>query len=101
MTPRGWGFEVMGPAGGNGLGQYLRYVDFCWPVPCPVLRCGANSQQTTCATHRGPLHKFCARRKKEHRKGANDNRSTGTERRRCALGWKVRQETSSVSLCQP
>ena len=28
MTP-GAGFEVMGPAGGNGLGQYLRYVDFC------------------------------------------------------------------------
>jgi len=27
--PRGWGFEVMGPAGGNGLGQCLRYVDFC------------------------------------------------------------------------
>ena len=27
--PRGRGFEVMGPAGGNGLGQYLRYVDFC------------------------------------------------------------------------
>ena len=29
MTRGGWGFEVMGPAGGNGLGQYLRYVDFC------------------------------------------------------------------------
>ena len=28
-APRGWGFEVMGPAGGNGLGQCLRYVDFC------------------------------------------------------------------------
>jgi hypothetical protein len=31
--PRGWGFEVMGPTGGNGFGQYLRYVGFCWPVP--------------------------------------------------------------------
>jgi hypothetical protein len=27
----------MGPAGGNGLGRYLRYVGFCWPVLYPAL----------------------------------------------------------------
>src|SRR5262245_61164948 len=44
--PRGWGFEVMGPAGDNGLGSTFA-VGFCWPVR--ALRCGANSKQTTCA----------------------------------------------------
>ena len=84
---------------GSGMG--CRFIASACASACDRPPGGLHLSGVKNSPARRGLHKFCARRKKEHRKGANDDRCTGTERRRCALGWKVRQETSSVSLCQP
>src|SRR6266568_1524596 len=40
--PGGRGMRTWAPRGSSQQAQYLRYVGFCWPVPCPELNCATE-----------------------------------------------------------